>query len=126
MLLNEEIFNPISKKLSKTLGIEKVKISSNILEDSDEELKFTKDIRLGANLEVGDSIYKDKVYWNIKTKLSESTAGKWDSYNIWLDYKVLDWISISTGVEQKADVIENDKLNLHIGLEINKKVDFNF
>jgi hypothetical protein len=123
--LNEEIFNPISKKLSKTLGIERVKISSNILEKSEEELKFTKDIRLGASVEFRDKIYKDTLYWNLKTKLSDKTAGELDSFNIWIDYKVLDWLSVSTGVEKKADAIE-ERLNLHIGIDIKKKVDFKF
>lgn len=123
--LNEEIFNPISKKLSKTLGIEKVKISSNILEKSEEELKFTKDIRLGASVEFRDKLYKDTVYWNLKTKLSDKTAGELDSFNVWFDYKVLEWLSISTGVEKKADNVE-EKLNLHIGIDIKKRVDFKF
>lgn len=126
--LSEEIFNPLSQKLSKTLGIEKVKISSNLLEDSenDEELKFTKDLRLGASMEFGDRIYKDIFYWNAKAKLSDKTAGKMDSFNIWFDYKILEWLSLSLGVERKPDTPEDEKGNIHIGLDVNKKFDFNF
>lgn len=124
--LGEEIFNPISQKISKTLGIKKVKIGSNILEDSDEELKFTKDLRLGASVEVGDKLYKDIIFWNAKAKLSDKIAGNMDSFNLWLDYKVFEWLSLSGGVEKKSDSTEDDNPNMHIGLEINKKFDFNF
>ncbi len=125
--INEEIFNPISEKLSKTLGISKVKISSNLLEDDTEEVRITKDIRLGAEIEFSDRLYKDTLYWNLKTKLSDKTAGELESYNFWLDYKIKNETAISAGVEKiNNEDNEKDKINLHIGLEFKKKFDINF
>ena len=70
--------------------------------------------------------YISSLYWNAKAKLSDKTAGKIDSFNLWLDYKILEWLSISSGVERKPDTPEDEKVNIHIGLDVNKKFDFNF
>lgn len=121
--INKEIFNPISERLSKTLGISKVKISSNLLENNTEEVRITKDIRLGAEIEFSDRLYKDTLYWNLKTKLSDKTAGELESYNFWLDYKIKNENSISAGVEKLKNESEGkDKVNLHIGVEFKKNL----
>ena len=127
--INQEIFNPISEKLSKTLGVSKVKISSNILEDDSEEFKVTKDIRLGAAIEIGDKLYKDNLYWNLNTKLSDKTAGQIESYNFSVDYKIKEAAAISAGVgkiRESDSEGAKEKMNFHFGLEFRKKFDWNF
>ncbi|BDU50313.1 hypothetical protein [Haliovirga abyssi] len=122
--LNSEIvFNPLSKRIAKILGISKFKLYSNILEinDKEGELNLTNDIRLGATLDLGNSLYKNILFWNVKGKLSDEISGKIDYYDVWLNYKINDQNNVSAGIkEEYSDDI--GKSELHIGWNFKYKI----
>ena len=119
---SDEIFSPLSKELEKLLNISKVKISSKILKLEQDSLSINPDLLLGAEFEfsnplkIGDA-YKDKIYWNLKTKFSDEKSGELSGQNLWLDYKFNNNLAWKIGAEKSKEFKNPDKTNLYLGLD---------
>jgi len=119
---SDEIFSPLSKELEKLLNISKVKISSKILKLDQDSLSLNPDLLLGAEFElsnplkIGDA-YKDKVYWNLKTRFSDEKSGEFAGTNLWLDYKVNNNLAWKLGAEKSKEFQNPDKTNLYLGID---------
>jgi len=119
--LKNSVFDPISQKLQEVFSLSKVKVYSDLLKQEGEEITITEDFRLGATVELKDVLYKDLVFWNLKVKMSSDDPGELDYYDIWLDYKIREYMSISLGTKQQQKSETETEGNLHIDLEFKKR-----
>ena len=114
---SEEIFNPLSRELEKLLNISKVRISSKLLKLDENSLSLSPDFLLGAEFEIGNSFYKDKFFWNLKTKFSNEKSGEIIGGDLWLDYKLNNNLAWKLGVEQDKEFFNSDKENYYLGID---------
>ncbi|MCI7682102.1 MAG: hypothetical protein MSP55_07765, partial [Fusobacterium necrophorum] len=100
------------------------------------------DLQLGAKIEVEDNLYKDKLYWNFTGTLydtgvqntqinSQSKDNKiMDQYDLSFKYPYSDTKTFEIGVGKlpskfysSQEHVKEKKLNYHIGVKIEKKMD---
>lgn len=116
--ISDQIFSPISKEIERMLKVSKVRISSDFILSDEEALRVNNDLILGATIEIQDPLYKDKVYWNLKTEFSDQESGAIDSFDLWLDYRINKTLSWKLGVERFEDaLVDQDENNLHLGID---------
>lgn len=116
--ISEQIFSPISKELERVLSVSKVRITSDFILNEEEALRVNNDLILGASIEIQDPLYKDKVYWNLKTEFSDQESGSVESFDLWLDYRINKTLSWKLGVERIEDPLaDEDANNLHLGID---------
>ncbi len=120
---SEEIFNPLSRELEKLLNISKVKISSKVLKLDEDSLSLSPDVLLGAEFEIGNSFYRDKYFWNLKTKFSNEKSGELAGFDAWVDYKLNNNLAWKLGVEKDNELIEIDKQNIYLGIDFKYQTD---
>ena len=119
--LKSQIFNPISKKIEKILGLSKIELSTKLFtEEESGNLNFTEDIRLGAKMELGKKIYKEILYLNGKIQLSETESGKIDYYDIGMDYKLFQKSNLKIGIRKYR---ETEDYELDFGIWSEKEFD---
>jgi hypothetical protein len=116
--ISEQIFSPLSKEIERILSVSKVRISSDFILNEEEALRVNNDLMLGATIEIQDPLYKDKIYWNLKTQFSDQESGSVDSFDLWLDYRINKTLSWKLGVERIEDPLaDEDASNLHLGID---------
>lgn len=120
---NEELFSPLSRELEKLLNISKVKFSSKILKLDDETLSLNPDILLGAELEIGNSLYKDSIFWNVKAQFSDEKSGEFIGGNAWLDYRSNKNLAWRLGIENDKKIENLNKPNYYLGIDFKYQMD---
>ena len=127
--ISDQIFTPISSELERIFGIEKIKISSDIVAYQYQEGQYVdaESLRLGAAIELQNPLYKDVINWNAKASLSDTqNTDTIDTYDLWLDYKIKENISWGIGAQKLSSDLSGereDQLNYHIDLNFKKRLD---
>lgn len=140
--LTQTVIRPFAKIIRKVFHFEKFRITSNVYNQVKKGDDSSGDLYLGAKIEVEDNLYKDKLYWNFTGTLydtglqntqinSQSKDNKiMDQYDLSLRYPYSETKTFEIGVGKlpskfytnQEQIKEKKKLNYHIGVKIEKKM----
>lgn len=140
--LTQTVIRPFAKIIRKVFHFEKFRITSNLYNQISKNDDSSGDLQLGAKIEVEDNLYKDKLYWNFTGTLydtgvqntqinSQSKDNKiMDQYDLSFKYPYSDTKTFEIGVGKlpskfysSQEHVKEKKLNYHIGVKIEKKMD---
>ena len=140
--LTQTVIRPFAKIIRKVFHFEKFRITSNLYNQISKKDDSSGDLQLGAKIEVEDNLYKDKLYWNFTGTLydtgvqntqinSQSKDNKiMDQYDLSFKYPYSDTKTFEIGVGKlpskfysSQEHVKEKKLNYHIGVKIEKKMD---
>lgn len=140
--LTQTVVGPITKWIRKAFHVEKFRVTSNVYKQSgNKNANSEGNLAVGAKIEVRDNLYKDKLYWNFTGNLYDSgvqtTQGQknkdnkiMDEYDLSLQYPYSKTKTFEIGVGKLPskfyngrEVQKDKKLNYHIGVKIEKKMD---
>lgn len=139
--LTQTVIRPFAKIIRKIFHFEKFRITSNLYNQKNGKEDASEELQLGAKIEVEDNLYKDKLYWNFTGTLYDTGVQSTKVNNQSKDNKVLDQYDLSfrypysdtktfeIGVGKlpskfysSQDHTKERKLNYHIGVKIEKKM----
>lgn len=139
--LTQTVIGPVTRWIRKAFHVERFRVTSNIYNQSSARRDTSEgNLAVGAKMEVRDNIYKDRLYWNFTGNLydsgGQSTQGRskdnrvMDEYDFSIQYPYSKTKTFEIGVGKLPSKFyttdeqrENRKLNYHIGVKIEKKMD---
>lgn len=139
--LTQTVIGPVTKWIRKAFHVERFRVTSNVYNQSSARRDSSEgNLAVGAKMEVRDNIYKDKLYWNFTGNLydsgGQSTQGRskdnrvMDEYDLSIQYPYSKTKTFEVGVGKLPSKFyatdeqrDNRKLNYHIGVKIEKKMD---
>ena len=120
---NQLIFNPIIDKIEETFGFTSVVLKTNVLQESSTSNKKDSSMStIEPSIYIQDSLYKEKLYWNVRLTYTDDQSSAGLNYNFWVTYKVSPKFGINLGVQNlKTRETAIESTDYYLGIEFSTR-----